>query len=691
MVAPLYPLGQPQDLPIKVAPHETHVNGGLLALPGGSPADAVRAEGGDVFALSNGSLYRLSDGAWKSVDISSEASGHHGFRRMSANVQLLMLAAWNREDGQGAAPDVPVQGLPSGADVTDIVAVNNQQWIGTSAGLFLGKRGRDPERQDAYGVGGPLATHISALAGDAEGNLWVGTPLGLSKRTKGGEWFHIQGKQGLPYEDITSIVVNGEDQLWIGTTHGVIHYRPDDADREWFYREGPRYVADNAINGVAVSEDGKTVYVATSEGVNTIELKTTTLLEKANNIEARVNERHRRRGLVGQTVFESADDLTKYRIPDSDNDGLWTAYHVTAMALAYGTTKDPAYRESAKTGMDSLYMLQNASGKPGLVARSVLPLDLGKAHNDAARARGAKRDQWRLTPDEQLYWKSDTSSDEYCGHYMAFYAYWEHIARRGTEEEKALHIKQVRDVTDYMIEGNYQLIDWTGERTRWGFWNPENLNNDPSHYIENGLNALQVCSFLKVAYYVTGDQKYQDHYLKLLVEHDYLSNIMTEKKTFPDELNHSDDQLGFTAWFPILQLEHDPKIRHALNQGVRRHWVVEERELPSYFTFIYATIDPNHADIDGAIQNLKEIPEDRRSYKTMNSQRTDVVFEYRNNRFDRPVITRALPSDERNFEKWNQDPFEPDDNGNGLSEDPGSAYLLPYWMGRYYGFFTEDE
>ena len=81
--------------------------------------------------------------------------------------------------------------------------------------------------------------------------------------------------------------------------------------------------------------------------------------------------------------------------------------------------------------MHALYRLQNASGLPGLTARSVVLPKEGLKKREAAKneVRLDRREQWRPTPDGDLYWKSDTSSDEYCGHHMAFYTYWEHIAQ----------------------------------------------------------------------------------------------------------------------------------------------------------------------------------------------------------------------------------------------------------------------
>jgi hypothetical protein len=571
--------------------------------------------------------------------------------------------------------------LPDGGNATAHVNVGAAgEWFGTDHGLYF----RSPptaevHRHEQYGVGGPLATKITALARDSRGVLWVGTPLGLSRRSPDGQWSHIRGRDGLPVEDITALAIDRQDNVWIGTSKGSVLHRPYAEGRRWFYRQGPRYLPGDRVKAIALATQGMPVYFLTDRGVGRIDEVTMTLERKARAIERLVNERHRRFGLVADCVLDDARKPTSHTIGDNDNDGLWTAYHVTAMALCYGATKEESARASAREGMHALYLLQNASGTPGLVARSVLPVELGKT-------RGR---QWRPTPDGKFYWKSDTSSDEIDGHYLAFYAYYEHIARHDPAEKEQC-LRQVRAVTDYIVDHNYQLIDWTGKRTRWGFWNPESLNDDPEHYLENGLNSLQILSFLKVAHHLTGDAKYDTHYRKLIREHGYLNNTLLSKKVFPDENNHSDNQLGFVAWYPILQLERDPAIRGALLSGVRRHYEIIKAENSAFFTFVYATVDPDYANIPGAIENLRQIPTDRRLWRQENSARADVMFAPRANRFGRRVLLQSLPVDEYCFDKWNADPFAPDGGGDGRVEDDGAAYLLPYWMGRFHGLIAES-
>jgi hypothetical protein len=321
--------------------------------------------------------------------------GEHVFPLPSGEVLPLVVPAFE-EQVRGAALVGVDQAAAMGAKgialdgsgklvlVTEGGAVKvsrgKETWEGTTSGLFVSVGKGPKQRHEAYGVGGPLSTEITGLAVGADDALWVGTPLGLSRlgAEAGAEWTHFQGRDGMPVEQVTALAAGGNGDVWIGTPQGAILFRPEAPGRKWFYRQGKRYLPNDEVRSIAIAEDGKTVYFLTGAGVSTIELKDTTLLQKANAIELRLNERHRREGMVAASVLDDAENPTSHTIHDNDNDGLWTAYHVAAMSLAYGATKDAAAKSSAKEGMHALYMLQDASGIPGLVARSVVPPEIGK-------------------------------------------------------------------------------------------------------------------------------------------------------------------------------------------------------------------------------------------------------------------------------------------------------------------------
>ncbi len=623
--------------------------------------------------------------------------GNLGRRRRSAFSVSLPLADTpfmehvqipsNEREWQRVAPR-PVARSVAGvaaAPTTPVVRQGNIEWVGTARGLYLRVADGAYELHPHYGVDGPLSNRIAGLAVDTNETLWVATPAGLSARSRQGAWNHVRGRDGLPWEELTSIAVDRDGHLWLGSSRGLIHYRPtaDEGARRWFYRAGKRYLPDDNVLAVAVSEDGRSVFAHTQAGISRIDAVTRTLFSKAEYLERRINQRHRRLGIPAPANY-SDETLTHWEHGPQPSDGLWTGYHVTAMCLAYSLTLDERYRTSARIGMEALYLLQNVTGIRGLVARSVVAVD------EPAAARVRNQSNWHATKDGRYLWRDDVSSDQIDGHYLAFYAYFEHIAQFDPLERERLE-KQIRQVTDYILENDYQIIDWNGKRTKWGWWSPPLLNDEPSNFLEAGLYSLMMLSFLKTAYYVTDDEKYLTHFRELIERHDYLSNLLLEKKVFPDMLNHSDDQLAAVAYYPILQLEHDPFIRDALQRAARRHAWIEVAERNSFMGLVYASIDPRGADVAGSVRTLREMPQDRRDWRMQNSHRADITFRPRRSRGGQPVLLEVLPYDEHHFERWNQDPYHADAGGNGRSEGAGVHYLLPYWIGRYHGLIAPPE
>ena len=78
------------------------------------------------------------------------------------------------------------------------------------------------------------------------------------------------------------------------------------------------------------------------------------------------------------------------------------------------------------------------------------------------------------------------------------------------------------------------------------------------------------------------------------------------------------------------------------------------------------------------------------TWGTTNSHRTDVVVDPQPNRDDNygRESLRILPANERSQFRWNANPFDMDSEGNGGSEFDAGAWLLPYWMARFYGILA---
>ena len=105
---------------------------------------------------------------------------------------------------------------------------------------------------------------------------------------------------------------------------------------------------------------------------------------------------------------------------------------------------------------------------------------------------------------------------------MGYFFYYELVADKKEKQVVATHVSKL---VDHLIRNNFNMIDIDGTHTRWSVWSPDNLNRDPEWMPDRYQNSMEVLAFLKLAYYMTGNGKYQQHYLRLINEEHYLENM----------------------------------------------------------------------------------------------------------------------------------------------------------------------
>ena len=115
---------------------------------------------------------------------------------------------------------------------------------------------------------------------------------------------------------------------------------------------------------------------------------------------------------------------------------------------------------------------------------------------------------------------------------------------------------------------------------------------------------------------------------------------------------------------------------------------IERPERNPWWNFIYGALTQNPCDENEAMSTLRDIPMVLINWPIENSHRLDIDLDAQRGRFGELQSVEALPYDELAISKWNGNPYRVDSPTNGTDEDDGTYYLLPYWMGRYYGFIT---
>ncbi|MCG3162644.1 MAG: hypothetical protein JMDDDDMK_03937 [Acidobacteria bacterium] len=501
----------------------------------------------------------------------------------------------------------------------------------------------------------------------------IGSLAGIVAKVPEGAIVPFPQDRTLPVRQVTVLALN-KGGTWIGTTRGLILYAPPDhyfkGDLKFF--SGKRWLTDDHVTGIGFEEIGETyvIWAETKQGYSRIEYKQMTLAEKSKAFVERIRARHVRWGLTADSQLRVPGDLSTNQMVSSDNDGLWTQMYIAAEAFRYKVTGEADARANARQGFEAMLRLEEITGIPGFHARSFI-----KIGEDIQPKDG----EWHDTPDGKWRWKGDTSSDEIVGHYFGYAVYYDLVA---DEAEKQKIRGVVTRMTDHILNNNYQLIDVDGKRTRWGWWAPEDIWADPD---ETGLRALHILSHLRAAHHITGNQRYLDAYNELINKHRYHLLTRNQKINYPGHVNHSDDELAFLSYYPLLNYETDPKLREVYVQSLDRAWQVERPERNPLWNFIYAVgSGSKEFDRDEAIRTLQEIPMDQISWTVTNSHRLDVPMDALADRFNRKQALIVLPYDELPMDKWNGNPYRVDGGNGGRSEDDGAYFLLPYWMGRYH-------
>lgn len=271
------------------------------------------------------------------------------------------------------------------------------------------------------------------------------------------------------------------------------------------------------------------------------------------------------------------------------------------------------------------------------------------------------------------------------GHFFGFSLYYDFCAN---EEEKALIREVLCDIVDHIIENNYRLCDVDDKPTTWAIWTPSELNGNSMWMWEKCVNSLEILTFLNVAYHVSGDEKYRKEFMRLAIDEHFLLNAAQHKKD-DARITHIDDNLGFLCTATILRLEKDEAIRKYLLMGMKHHWDYERAERSPLFNLIYGAFTDDMCDIDAAIKSLRDMPTDFSGKRILNSKRRNLVYDTEQERWgEAPQLIVPLDYDEKVCYNYDTNPYETDWS-NGHSTSSPSSYLLPYWLGRYYGLIEE--
>lgn len=381
--------------------------------------------------------------------------------------------------------------------------------------------------------------------------------------------------------------------------------------------------------------------------------------QDALSIDATIQERHLPYGTILDPVLSLPDlsSVTDYsRCGDS---ALWTGHYLAAEAYRYAVTQDPAALSNVNNAIQGIKMLLDVTGN-NVLARCALPADSPYAASIASQeaANGVHQGTAWGAP---YIWVGNTSRDEYIGVFFGIAVTYELITD-----------SSVRNWCSYLAT---RMVDYL----QGNLWNV--VMPDGSISTSFLIRPDQQLALLLVAKSMNGPafaSKYSTD-----------SNIISPGVPVAigvDCADHWDSyykfNLDYATFFTLMRL----------GSGYSKVWY------DAGYAELHATTgsDQNaHFNmIDRAI-NGPNASRDSQTVALLNAwlqrPRVDV---YRDFSSQFPVCggnaCNPLPVLDRVTTDflWQRSPVQLAGGGEGDIETAGIDYILPYWMGRYYGVIT---
>lgn len=381
--------------------------------------------------------------------------------------------------------------------------------------------------------------------------------------------------------------------------------------------------------------------------------------------------------------------------------GVWTGRYLAGVGYQYAATRDPWARKHGGEILRALTILEEVTGKPGLLARGYV-----KGHGPVEdwERNGGDSKEWHQGQGAyaDYRWYGDVSVDNFNAVLYGYAIYFDLAADAG---QKKLIARNVDRLMTHLVENHCRIVDVDGEPTQWGH---VGIDPDPSRddyyrkfYAQllqrsgggtNGWNpplrsSLMLLPDLLIADHVTGNPRYRELYGRVVARFKDNPEIRRDSGPFSmarlARVNHSSEGQSYEALYNLIRYEHDPALLPKYRKWVGDLWEMNWMEGNSLFTFMTLALLPEYrapakagqpdariADVAHggeslrlAREALRDYPVDRVLRPVMNSLRKEIELNPAADRQGQKQSAKPLPINQRPLDNeyaWKGNPYQLD-------------------------------
>ncbi len=410
----------------------------------------------------------------------------------------------------------------------------------------------------------------------------------------------------------------------------------------------------------------------------------------------------------------TAGDVVVWR--SGENDGLFSGLVLAAEAYRYAVTHDAAAREALATLLRGEELRMAITGVPGLFTRQLIPPGVAglacptdpamyvpspdKRGNkwvrigedgcaQVADASGVFASTAHCGLDAFAGWcfLDNVSQDEYVGHIFALGA----VVRLVDDAELRLSaMRMLQQIGEHLRANDMRFVDWDGRPTQWGKLYPGAPGDTPGYLAVLGSSMIANAALAEPSL-DTFARGTAGEYAAALNEVDLWSG--------PDgcESNWNNISMLLAMFHHLLWSREDVAIwrdafvREVAAAPTTRGPLAQHN---AWYDIMWAAQKPLGPDTDGpafaavedAVCQLRQFP---RSNHLVAHDTQALAPHSCDDRFQRSLAATAFPIADRCAATyaWWGNPYERYTCADEptLIQQP-AGFLLPYWMGRYYGF-----
>jgi hypothetical protein len=379
--------------------------------------------------------------------------------------------------------------------------------------------------------------------------------------------------------------------------------------------------------------------------------------------------------------------------------GVWTGRYLAGVGYQYAVTREPWVRKHGGEILRALRILQEVTGKPGLLARGYV-----KGHGPVEDWERNGQDSPELHQGQGRFadyrWHGDVSVDNFNAVLYGYAVYYDLAA---DSRQRRFIAEDVNRLMTHLLENRCRIIDVDGEVTKWG-----HVGIDPDPALDNYYRRIYAARFnrgdiqdlawqpplraslmllpdLLIAHHTTGQSRYLEFYQRVVARFKENPDRLGDSGSFSLErlrrVNHSSEGQAYEALYNLIRYETSPDLLRIYRRWVENLWEMNWMEGNSLFTWMTRALLPEYRTpakpgvpstlpgtiphgeegVNLALETLRLYPVDRLLRPVMNSIRPDIE----RNPFSRGELlsARPLPINQRPLDNeycWKGNPYQLD-------------------------------